>query len=133
MIVVDGPDKMNAVNAADKLFCRFKMRGCPHCVNTQADWDSMSALAGPALTPGAVLAEIEADMAPFFKARMGNGSKYTVESFPTYSFFKKGVFKGEAKNARTKGALLSVLKKRGFLKTKGTRKSKGKKKKTRKV
>ena len=114
MIVVDSPEKMAQVNAADKLFCRFRMEGCPYCVDTQSDWDQMSAAADRSLAPGAVLAEIEAKMAPMFRARTPDGAAYSVNQFPTISVFHKGVFKGE-KNARKKKELLKVLRNLGFI------------------
>jgi hypothetical protein len=118
IIVVKGPEQMGAVNSAKNLFCRFRMEGCHFCDETQADWKEMCDAAGPHLDGSTMIAEIEAAMAPMFRAKMPNGAKYGVQSFPTYSFFKNGVFKGEAKNARKKRELLAVLKKRGFLKKK---------------
>ena len=115
MIVVDSPEKMAQVNAADKLFCRFRMEGCPYCVDTQADWDQMSAVAEKSLAPGAMIAEIEAKMAPMFRASMPNGAAYSVNQFPTISIFRKGVFRGE-KDARKKKELLKVLRNLGFMK-----------------
>jgi hypothetical protein len=133
IVVVRGPEQMDAVNAADNLFCRFKMEGCPYCTNTQADWDGMCASAEPNLAPGTVIAEIESKMAPLFRAKTAAGADYSVNQFPTYSFFKRGVFKGEVKNARKKGELLTVLKKRRFLKKRGTRARKPFRKQTRKI
>jgi hypothetical protein len=125
MIVVDSPEKMAQVNAADKLFCRFRMEGCPYCVDTQADWDQMSAAAERSLVPGAVIAEIEAKMVPMFRATMPNGAAYSVNQFPTISIFRKGVFRGE-KDARKKKELLKVLQNLGFMKKAPT----GRKRKT---
>ena len=119
MIKVDSKEKMAEVNKADKLFCRFRMDGCPACVNSQADWDQMGAMAGSRLAPGTVIAEIEEKMAPLFRGVIGNGAAYTVHQFPTVSIFRKGVFKGEAGNARKKKELLKVLKNLGFMKGPG--------------
>ena len=132
IVVVKGPEQMAAVNSAKNLFCRFRMEGCHFCVDTQADWDEMCDAAEPHLDGNTMIAEVEAAMAPMFRAKLPNGAKYGVNSFPTYSFFKNGVFKGEAKNARKKGQLLSVLKKRGFLKKK-TRGRNPRRKRTRRV
>lgn len=121
IVFVEGPEQMEAVNAADNLFCRFRMEGCPYCTNTQADWDDMCADVESKLAPGTVIAEIESKLAPLLNAKTAVGTNYSVNQFPTYSFFKKGVFKGEVKNARKKGELLTVLKKRRFLKKRGTR------------
>ena len=131
MIKVDSKEKMAKVNAADKLFCRFRMEGCPACINSQQDWDQMSALAGSRLAPGTVLAEIEEKMAPMFKGMMANGAAYNVHQFPTISIFRNGVFKGEAGNARKKKELLKVLSNLGFMK-KGRGMKKGTRKGTRK-
>lgn len=124
MIKVDSKEKMAQVNKADKLFCRFRMDGCPACINSQADWDQMGAMAGSRLAPGTVIAEIEEKMAPLFRGVMGNGAAYTVHQFPTVSIFRKGVFKGEAGNARKKQELLKVLKNLGFMKGPGTKRPK---------
>jgi len=112
---------MAKVNAADKLFCRFRMEGCPACINSQQDWDQMGAMAGSRLAPGTVIAEIEEKMAPFFRGTMANGAAYNVHQFPTISIFRNGVFKGEAGNARKKKELLKVLKNLGFMKGPGTK------------
>ena len=95
------------------------------CVDTQADWDQMSAAAERSLVPGAVIAEIEAKMVPMFRATMPNGAAYSVNQFPTISIFRKGVFRGE-KDARKKKELLKVLQNLGFMKKAPT----GRKRKT---
>ena len=130
MIKVDSKEKMAQVNAADKLFCRFRMDGCPACINSQADWDQMSSAAASRLGPGTVIAEIEEKMAPLFRGVMANGAAYKVHQFPTISVFRKGVFKGEAMNARKKKELLKVLTNLGFMKKGATQRRKPRKTKT---
>ena len=100
---------------AKKLFCRFKMNGCSHCVNSQADWDKVCKTVAGALNPECVIAEIETKMLPFFQLRDG----FKPQGFPTHAVFENGMHV-ENNEDRSFQGLMQTLQKNNFLRRNGT-------------
>ena len=94
---------------ATKLFCRFKMDGCGHCVNSQADWDKMCKTVAGAVNPECVIAEIETKLLPFFKMRDG----FKPNGFPTHAVFVNGRHVQNAED-RSFDGLMQTLRKHRF-------------------
>jgi hypothetical protein len=103
----DIPPVLNAT----KLFCRFKMDGCAHCVNSQKDWDKACKTVEGALNPECVIAEVETKLLPFFKLKNG----FEPNGFPTHAVFKNGNHVEDAQDRSFKG-LMNTLRKHQFVK-----------------
>ena len=102
-------DMPAAVNAS-KLFCRYKMDGCGHCINSQNDWNAACKQAKGKLNPGCVMAEIETKLLPFFKMPDG----FQPQGFPTHAVFINGKHVEDAQDRSMQG-LMQTLRKNNFL------------------
>ena len=95
----DIPPVLNAT----KLFCRFKMDGCSHCVDSQKDWDKTCKSVAGALNPECMIAEVESKLLPFFKLRDG----YKPQGFPTHAVFENGNHVEDAEDRSFQGLMLT--------------------------
>ena len=101
---------MPAALNASRLFCRYKMDGCGHCINSQNDWNAACKQAKGKLNPGCVMVEIETKLLPFFN--MPDGFK--PEGFPTHAVFMNGKHVEDAQD-RSLAGLMQTLRKHNFL------------------
>jgi len=98
-----------AATSAKRLFCRFKMDGCAHCVNSQGEWDELCKQVETMLSPDCAVAEVERSMVPVLD--LGG---YAPEGYPTHSFFENGQFVKDAEDRSLQG-LLNVLKEMNYI------------------
>ena len=96
-------------NNAKRLFCRFKMDGCAHCVNSQGEWDELCKKVEKLLGSDCTIAEVEREMVPVLD--LGG---YVPEGYPTHSFFENGKFVKDAEE-RTVQGLFDILKEMNYI------------------
>ena len=120
------------LSKAPALFVRFKSNRCPHCIDSQPEWDSMiNLLEGYTLNPGCVVGEIESALADAFKATDSSGEPFNVNGFPAYEFFRKGTRLELEQPERDAASLLKALEGQGFIQRKSNNESTKNKKKIR--
>jgi len=111
IVVIKSKNDIPPVVNSTKLFCRFKMDGCGHCVDSQADWDKVCQTVAGAVNPECMIAEIETKLLPYFKMRDG----FKPEGFPTHAIFIDGRHVEDADDRSVEG-LMQTLNKHKFLK-----------------
>ena len=109
-VVIKTKNDMPPVLKATKLFCRFKMDGCSHCVESQEDWDKTCTSVAGALNPECIIAEIESKLLPLFKLR----DTFKPDGFPTHAVFENGKHVENAEDRSFQG-LMQTLQKHNFI------------------
>jgi len=104
VVKIKTKNDISEAKGVKRLFCRFKMDGCSHCVNSQGDWDELCKQVEHMLTPDCMIAEIESKMLPMFD--LGD---YSPNGFPSHAFFENGQFVKDAEDRSLEG-LLQILK-----------------------
>ena len=99
-------------------YVRFKMNGCPACIDSQKGWDDMTRTIFNEYRndPSKVITEIETEFLNDFKAKHKDGTEFTVSTFPHYAYFKDGVLFHTYDGAREGPELVDEIVKRLHLK-----------------
>jgi hypothetical protein len=112
------------MSRAPALFVRFKSNKCPHCIDSQPEWNSMvNLLKGYTLNPGCVVGEIESALTNAFNATDFSGEPFNVPGFPTYEFFRNGTRLELNQPERDAASLLKALEGQGFIQAKSNNKT----------
>ena len=75
----DDLSKMVHLARKKNILARFVMDGCPHCVNSQPEWDSFKSR----YSGDMALAEIESSYLQHFQQMMTNRDPISVNGYPT--------------------------------------------------
>lgn len=112
VVKLQSKDDAKKVNDAEKVFLRFKMKGCPWCVDSEPAWKQMCSKVDDQLTPNSLIAEITNDVMPQMQGMMN--LDYFPESFPSHVIFINGKRQTEEADRSLEG-LVESLQKYGML------------------
>jgi len=101
------------VNNAEKVFLRFKMEGCPWCVDSEPAWEKMCTKVDDHLSPDSLIAEMKDNVMPQMQNVMN--LDYFPETFPSHVIFINGKRQTEESDRSLEG-LVQSLQKYGMLK-----------------
>jgi hypothetical protein len=89
-----------------KEFLRFKMKGCPACIDSQPAWNQFKRSCKSKLAPKCRLKEVDSEKTGAYS--------FEVDSFPTYIVLVDGV-PTPYEGSREAAALEKHIQKKGFL------------------
>ena len=90
-----------------KEFIRFKLKGCPACVDSQPAWNNFTRSCRGRLAKGCRLKEIDSEKAQAYP--------FEVDSFPTYVIYSVGTVT-PYEGSRETADLRKHIQKNGFMK-----------------
>ena len=112
----DDLSKMVHLARKKNILARFVMDGCPHCVNSQPEWNDFTSR----YSGDMALAEIESSYLKHFQQMMTNRDPISVNGFPTIVMIRDS-------KVSIVPSLQGIKKRKTKNKTKKTKKSKRKK------
>lgn len=112
VVKLQSKDDAKKVNNAEKVFLRFKMEGCPWCVDSEPAWKQMCTKVDDQLSPNSLIAEMTDDVMPQMQNMMN--LDFFPQSFPSHVIFINGKRQTEETDRSLEG-LMQTLQKYGML------------------
>ena len=108
VVKVQSDDDAKKVNNAEKVFLRFKMEGCPWCVDSEPAWKQMCSKVEDHLSPNSLIAEMKDDVMPQMQSMMN--LDFFPTSFPSHVIFINGKRQTEEADRSLEGLIQTLQK-----------------------